>query len=197
MQFRDAIEQAKKMLEGISEIPTQAEIMAKLALEAIRRGQQEEITMLVELSATQGLSWEATRLVALELIYKQEELPTPLRLWLMDFLSEKPGEEKRPKRPSRWSRGWPGDNIERDHLIHSVVQSLVDQGMTPATRNDTSAEISACDAVSKALVAIGYRKLTSYKEIKRIYLDRKAEIRDGRNLLSPVAVMSQVITGIQ
>lgn len=189
MKFRDAVLFARERLTILHAVPSQARMISDLALDSFNNGRDDILNSLIELSLTQGLSWEATKLTAIELIAQRRELPYPLSNWLIDYLA---GEIVEPKRPKRFSRGWPGEHTERDAEIHAVVVDLVAVGFEPATRGDISSPTSACDAVARAMTELRIPP-GSYKEIKRIYTDRKKDIAAGRNIQTPMSVMSELI----
>lgn len=189
MRFRDSVAFAREKLTVLRAIPSQSKMMSVLAIDALNEGRVDLLEALLEASKTQGLSWEATKLTAIELIAQRGELPLQLTEWLIGYLAD---EIHEPKRPKRFSRSWPGEHTERDIEIHAVVCELLKEGAMTPTRNDVSSPTSACDAVAQAMTELGVPP-SSYKEIKRIFLGREAELREGRNVLSPVSVMSLLI----
>lgn len=89
-------------------------------------------------------------------------LPEDARGWVVDFLR---GNVKRPKA----SAGRPQKRFNR-FQIWSNVDRLVRDGKMLATRNDTSDETSACDAVATALRELGMEP-ASYSSVKKVWLD--------------------------
>lgn len=193
MSYREAVRLARGKLERLRDVPDQAEIMAAYALHDYVNGKGENIDTLVELSKTQGLSWDAAKLVAMEFISKGHSLPESLRDWTVAVLA---GDVKKPKTPKRFSRGWPGDLIQRDIQIHAVVVELLQEGMPHPMANETSGHHSACHAVADALneLKMGNGK---YDTVRKIYQKREDELKQGRNLISPVGIMSQVIKPVR
>ncbi|MGB0660223.1 MAG: hypothetical protein ACPGNV_08570 [Mangrovicoccus sp.] len=190
MSYREAVRLAKGKLERLRDIPDQAEMLATYALHAYVNGEGENIATLVELSQTQGLSWDAAKLVAMEFILKGHALPESLRCWTVAVLA---GDIKKPKTPKRFSRGWPGDLVQRNIEIHAVVSELLAAGVPFAMSSDSEKGHSACHAVAQALTELRM-ETGSYDTIRKIYSEREAELRAGRNLISPVGIMSQVIS---
>lgn len=193
ISYREAKRLAKEKLERLRDIPDQAEMMAAYALHDYVNGEGENIATLVKLSQTQGLSWNAAKLVAMEFISKGHSLPESLRDWTVAVLA---GDIKKPKTPKRFSRGWPGDLVQRDIEIHSIVVELLQAGMPHPMGNETSGRHSACHAVADALneLKMGNAK---YDTVRKIYQKREDELKEGRNLLSPVGIMSQVIKPVR
>lgn len=187
--YQEAVCLAKKELEHLRHIPDQAEMMASYALHDYVNGEGKNISALVELSRTQGLSWDATNLVAIEFISKGHMLPEDLRNWVVALLE---GEIKKPKTPKRFSRGWPGDLDQRNIEIHAVVSKLISEGMPFVMSSDGAKGTSACNAVAEALAELKM-ETGSYETIRKIYSEREAELKAGRNVLSPIGIMSQVI----
>lgn len=188
MDFAEAVDFAADKLSVIQQLPTEADKLAAVIVHWSNEGDMGALATVVDAARSQALSRQALRLAGAELIRRGAPLPPVLATWLMDELKSN---RKPPKTPPGFRRGWPGEKLERNLLLHAVVVSLREQGIAP-TRNDEAPAVSGCDAVSKAIRRLGLKPL-SFKHLKEIYGEIEAQYRTGRDPGIGVAVISQLI----
>jgi hypothetical protein len=188
INFRDAVELAKKKIVGWQSIPA-------IGLDAYRTGERGETFDFTDpatyrdrnladlgatmLSKTPAELWawasespdgfDALRMgIASKLAHPTgEPLSSMERDWLVKYLRGKA------IRPNGRAGALPKDGI--NIVVWATIKHLVNEGMV-ATRNDASRPAeSACDAVAEALKELGMTPM-SFERVKRIWLDtRKCE----------------------
>ena len=121
---------------------------------------EDRLPELLEGAQTSPLDFQAVQAALSSLREENMPIPSQLNEWALDVAS---GKVKCPSvRPGRS----PYTNVVRNEWIARTVQSLVDCGLR-ATRNETSAPESACDAVSEALHVHGVE--LSFDSVAKIW----------------------------
>lgn len=167
--FADAVDFAYEALAELDSLPDEADKLAVFIVIYCDNGDDASLQMVIDAARTQALSFDALSRAGAIMVRRGGAIPPLLREWLGQHLS---GEIKRPKISSRFKTGWPGATLERDLILHDLVTTFADFGLT-ATRNDASAPVSGCDAVAEAMAR---RKLRpqSYKDIKKIHAELRS-----------------------
>ena len=128
-----------------------------MAVNALRDNRYEE---LIEESQSNDVSLQALQQVLRSFRRDSTSVPPEVLEWALDVADGTLGSP-------RVGRGRKSSaNRVRDDLIAQTVQNLVSCGLT-ATRNETTAPRSACDAVSKALSAHGTK--LSYHGVAKVW----------------------------
>lgn len=175
--FREGVELAKKYLASVakpdpfSPKPISEADAMKLQLLQSQGSYMilESPDELLEKAESDPDYFDALRFGSATHLYLGNSLPVAVRHWLAEYLQ---GKKKRPRRASGRgsSIGW--------HInIAVAVDILVGAGMT-ATRNVTSDETSACDAVACALSELGQTP-NSFTRVKKIWGEIKSAKDEG------------------
>lgn len=134
-------------------------ILTRIGVGIIREKPQK----ILEFSQKSYNNFHAIKHAVTCMIDNDEEVPAEVRTWVSGVLK---GEIKcPPPRRGKPSKDWSST------VVWLTVKNLVDIGMT-ATRNDTTAAISACDAVAEAMRNLGETPQT-FERVKKIWLEFK------------------------
>ena len=136
-----------------------------LASEAIPK---DRLSGLIEESDSSPLAYRALQAVVSGLRQTDEPFPEELHEWSLDV-----AEGKRTL-PNMGPGRSPYTNQIRDELIVRTIRVLVDCGLT-ATRNESSAPVSACDAISLALKAHNIELI--YDSVAKVWAKGKASLQ--------------------
>ena len=117
-------------------------------MRVVHAKQDGRLLELLEGAQTSPLDFRATQTVLSDLMKGHEPIPSELIEWGLQVATEKV------QAPPAGTGRSPYKNVVRDERIAKTVQTLVACGLT-ATRNESSEPKSACDAVAKALRALG------------------------------------------
>jgi hypothetical protein len=131
-------------------------------------GDERTIPDLITFADTHPIAFRAAAILATDLLNHEITIPEPLKVWMCDVLK---GEKMKPPTPPDAKRGFEGQHHMRDMYItwavDDVIETLGGQGIK-RTRGGTSPEVTAIDAVARAMQELGL-KPTSYSRVRIIY----------------------------
>ena len=130
---------------------------------------RDDIEGLIKKAKSDHYYFQALKFGIAHSLKEGNPLPEQAVLWLAEYLLGKTIEPKQ-------KQGRANSDIVHLHICMQIF-SLVNDGMQ-ATRNDTSPQISACDAVADALKALNLSPKT-YEGVKRIWIKNKKRISHG------------------
>lgn len=190
--FADSVDIAFSNLSQLSNLASECEKLAALVVHFCERSDEASLRSVIDASESQALSFDALSLASSSIIRRGDYLPPELASWTAACLA---GEKTRPLVAPRFKRGWPGAQAERNLIIYETVRKLEERGVS-ATRNDSSPKTSACDAVAAAML-LRKASPSSFKDIKKIYMQVKSKIKSGSNPHLPHTLINELIKDLR
>lgn len=124
------------------------------------------IPELVDAASWDPLAFQAAGLLSARFLERGDQLPSELLSLATEILKGK----QPPPTPCDQRKGHPSQARWRMYYVWKAVEELLDLGLKP-TRNAASEDVSACDAVAKAMQKLGARPMSHggvYELWKRI-----------------------------
>lgn len=189
MDYAAAVQLASEILEGVQELPDEADKLSALVLHFLDNEDMPSLNAVIAASERQALSHEALCRATATCLRQGRTMPQQLSEWAAQAILNP---ESRPARPHIFKKAWPGEATARNIRIYDAVCALQSHGVMP-THNDASpGGTSGCDAVAEALRQAG-SNVRSYRTVLKIYADVKGRIESGNDLRVGVETITRLI----